>query len=91
MIDYTRLERFMCSDCGHDVRALREQYMLIDDVWTAACHAVRDVFVTMLCVLCVERRLCTMLKPWMFTPCPLNTDWNNYPKSLRLRKRMTTG
>lgn len=85
--DYMAVERRMCFDCGHDVRQMREEYMLLDDLWTAACHARRG-YCYMLCVSCCEARLDMRLKRWCFTDAPLNWEWDAYPKSLRLRQRM---
>jgi hypothetical protein len=82
--DYIGDTCFMCFDCGHDVKQMRETFMILDDLWTAACHA-RPGYVHMLCVACTESRLGMRLQRWCFTKAPLNWD---YPKSLRLRQRM---
>lgn len=74
----------MCYDCGHDVRMMKEMYIVLDDLWITACHAKSGV-VHMLCVGCIEERLNMRLQPWCFTKAPLNWD---EPKSLRLRQRL---
>lgn len=86
-VDYTRIERFACHDCGHDTNAMGELFMLKDYLWGYA--ASRKSYTHMLCIGCVEQRLNIRLNKWDFISCPLNLNpHGRWSQSLRLRHRL---
>lgn len=68
----------LCADCGVDVSAIGEYYMIRHDLWDAVAGPEQ------LCIGCLEARLGRELGPFDFTDAPANfTGW----KSARLKER----
>lgn len=75
---------FLCNDCGLDVVAAAENYMVLDDVWTSAGLGIYE---GLLCIGCLEDRLGRTLTPGDFLACPLNANPARW-QSPRLLDRM---
>ncbi len=74
--------KFLCLDCGWDVRKTGEYYMLRDALW----KRINPADDGMLCIACAEKRLGRQLKPSDFTDAPCN-DFHamfNYDLTLRV-------
>ena len=67
-----------CHDCGADVIALGEVYMVHDDVWPVEPDG-------MLCVGCLEARIGRGLRARDFTACPLNRLPGDSPRLSRAK------
>jgi hypothetical protein len=73
-----------CLDCGADTCAIKEYYVVTDDVWLAANPDNHG----MLCIGCLENRLGRKLRPDDFTDCPLNACKSHRTASPRLLDRL---
>lgn len=74
----------VCIDCNMDTDAIREQYMILDDLWRAANPAE----IGMLCIGCCERRLGRQLRRDDFTRYGQKAFDEGMPVSDRLRDRI---
>lgn len=82
---------FSCADCGVNVDAIGEYYVVHDRVWEL--EAMLDPREGMYCVGCLEHRLGRVLCPRDFEDVPVNqvSYWRKsgrYP-SIRLFNRIT--
>lgn len=81
----------MCTDCGHDVREMGEEYMVWDHIWIKATYESFHGRAGMLCIGCLENRLGRQLTRDDFkggVPLNWNTQDHNIIQSLRLRHRL---
>jgi hypothetical protein len=60
----------LCGDCGVDVHAIGESYMVKDTVWA---QARMPKYLGFLCIGCLENRLGFELSLSDFTDAPINT------------------
>lgn len=65
----------------------KEDARYLDKKWYFFKDEVR--YEGMLCIGCLERRLGRELNADDFLDCPLNTEYDSYPRSDRLLERMT--
>jgi len=84
MTDYKRGVRFDCQDCGHDTRLMGEIYMVHDGLWNVICKLGPA---DMLCIRCLEKRICRKLNWADFTDAPINWDFD-LRRSLLMRSRV---
>jgi hypothetical protein len=79
---------FRCMDCG--ASTYTENYMVRDDLWSAAGMWKGDD--RMLCIGCLERRIRRRLTRKDFPRMPLNDDpRRENRRSSRLRERLKAG
>ena len=74
-----------CLDCGVNTSAIKEYYMVRDDVWAEAIGSQDACDAGMLCIGCLENRLCRRLTSSDFAPVPINSGSNH---SHRLMSRL---
>jgi len=70
----TKKSQWLCSDCGKDtIVDNKDYYMVSHEIWKK--FGVGD---KMLCMDCMEDRLCHKLTKEDISDCPLNTIINEY-------------
>jgi hypothetical protein len=72
---------YNCLDCKINTRSINEYYMVHSRVWSI----VNPKRHGMLCIGCLENRLCRTLNKRDFTDCPVNKSRN---QSERLKNRL---